>query len=392
MRRTGNRGQVLLVFLGALLALLGIAALGIDVGYLYTVRHELQRCTDAGALAGASAFLSGNWSDGATRAVADGRARAFAAKDKVAAAMLSPGRRDRRRLPLPGPGPRRRHPQRQPLLRPPLPRADENRDRLLDRRGVGGRHQREGAEAVGDPLPVGGHQRERPVRPRGDGPQGLPGRGPDPSRYFCPGTRVILKIGTPKNSPKNPNGLPSLQQEPGHFFALDLRRLRRLRLPGRGSRERAPSRSAWGIPSPGNRKHGGSHGPGDKNAPGRGPELPVERGGGPPRERPVPCRRRLLDELPPGHPDPRLRPRGSPSSTGRRAWSSPGSRGSGSRASSTTRGPSSDAISRIGRSGRPAPRRVRRPVPSSRRCGWWSRPWRRRSVPSSSRRIPKRSA
>src|SRR3989339_693931 len=89
MRRTGNRGQVLIVFLGALLALLGVAALGIDVGYLYTVRHELQRCTDAGALAGASAFLSGNWSDGATRSVADGRARAFAAKDKVATAILS---------------------------------------------------------------------------------------------------------------------------------------------------------------------------------------------------------------------------------------------------------------------------------------------------------------
>ena len=91
MRRTGNRGQVLLVFLGALLALLGVAALGIDVGYLYTVRHELQRCTDAGALAGASAFLSGNWSDGATRAVADGRARAFATKDKVATSILSAG-------------------------------------------------------------------------------------------------------------------------------------------------------------------------------------------------------------------------------------------------------------------------------------------------------------
>ena len=33
---------------------------------------------------------------------------------------------------------------------------------------------------------------------------------------------MILKIGTPKNSPKNPNGLPSLQQESGHFFALAL--------------------------------------------------------------------------------------------------------------------------------------------------------------------------
>jgi len=88
--RAGNRGQVLLVFLGALLALLGVAALGIDVGYLYTVRHELQRCTDAGALAGASAFIQGSWSDPGVRSLADSRARAFAAKDKVATSTLAP--------------------------------------------------------------------------------------------------------------------------------------------------------------------------------------------------------------------------------------------------------------------------------------------------------------
>src|SRR5512140_1690928 len=91
VRRTGNGGQVLLVFLGGLLALLGIVALGIDVGYMYTVRHELQRSTDAGALAGASAFLDGSWSDAAIRAVADVRARAYASKDKVATAALSSG-------------------------------------------------------------------------------------------------------------------------------------------------------------------------------------------------------------------------------------------------------------------------------------------------------------
>lgn len=89
--RIGNRGQVLLVFVAALLALLGVAALGIDVGYMYTVRHELQRSTDAGALAGASAFLDGSWSDAAIRALATVRARAYAAKDKVATTTLSPG-------------------------------------------------------------------------------------------------------------------------------------------------------------------------------------------------------------------------------------------------------------------------------------------------------------
>ena len=149
MRRTGNRGQVLLVFLAGLLALLGVAALGIDMGYLYTVRHELQRCTDAGALAGASAFLSGNWTDGATRAVADGRARAFATMDNVATTTLSAGSEIAVAFPAAGPGPRRRHPQRQPLLRPPLPRADENRDRLLDRRGVRGGLQRDRADSRG---------------------------------------------------------------------------------------------------------------------------------------------------------------------------------------------------------------------------------------------------
>ena len=44
----------------------------------------------------------------------------------------------------------------------------------------------------------------------------------DPSHHFCPGTRIILKIGTPKGSSKNPTGIPSMQQESGHFFCLAL--------------------------------------------------------------------------------------------------------------------------------------------------------------------------
>jgi len=52
----GNRGQVLVLVALALFVLLGFAALGIDVGYMYSVRHELQRSADAGALAGASAL------------------------------------------------------------------------------------------------------------------------------------------------------------------------------------------------------------------------------------------------------------------------------------------------------------------------------------------------
>ena len=56
----GNRGQVLILVAVILFALAGFAALGIDVAYMYSVRHELQRCADSGALAGASAFIDNN--------------------------------------------------------------------------------------------------------------------------------------------------------------------------------------------------------------------------------------------------------------------------------------------------------------------------------------------
>src|SRR5512139_1553572 len=87
---SGNRGQVLIVFLAALLGLLGVAAVGVDMGYLYTVRHELQRSTDAGALAGASAFFGGDWDDPSIRAVADARARDYASRDRVVTSNLNP--------------------------------------------------------------------------------------------------------------------------------------------------------------------------------------------------------------------------------------------------------------------------------------------------------------
>ncbi len=220
--RIGNRGQVLLVFLAGLLALLGIAALGIDMGYLYTVRHELQRCTDAGALAGASAFLSGKWADGATRAVADGRARAFAAKDKVATAILSAGSEVTVAFPA------------QDRVRVD---ATRNVDLFFARLFIGPTRtvtaysiaeasvvdtNVKGLKPWGIPYPwedTNGNDLFDPGETvHRDCPEGVL----DASRYFCPGTRVILKIGTPKNSPKNLNGLPSLQQESGHFFALAL--------------------------------------------------------------------------------------------------------------------------------------------------------------------------
>jgi Flp pilus assembly protein TadG len=54
MRRArGERGQILAVVVLALVALLGVAAFAIDVGYAYYAKRQLQSATDAAALAGA---------------------------------------------------------------------------------------------------------------------------------------------------------------------------------------------------------------------------------------------------------------------------------------------------------------------------------------------------
>jgi len=52
-RRPGTAAIVLVI---ALPVLLGMAALAIDVGYIFTSTAELQNAVDAGALAGASAL------------------------------------------------------------------------------------------------------------------------------------------------------------------------------------------------------------------------------------------------------------------------------------------------------------------------------------------------
>lgn len=87
MRRM-KKGQVLVLFVMGLVVLIGMAALGIDVGYMYSVRHDLQRCADAGALAGASRFINGpgetgTWADGPVQAEATARAITFASMDNV---------------------------------------------------------------------------------------------------------------------------------------------------------------------------------------------------------------------------------------------------------------------------------------------------------------------
>src|SRR3990172_9615199 len=173
MRRTGIRGQVLLV------------------------------------------FLSGKWSDVATRTVADGRARAFAAKDKVATSILSAGSEVAVAFPA------------QDRVRVD---ATRNVNLFFARLFLGPTRtvtaysiaeasvvdiNVKGLKPWGIPYPwedTNGNDLFDPGETvHRDCPEGVL----DPSRYFCPGTRVVLKIGTPKNSPKNPNGLPSLQ--PGNM-------------------------------------------------------------------------------------------------------------------------------------------------------------------------------
>lgn len=220
--RIGNRGQVLLLFVAALLALLGIVALGIDVGYMYTVRHELQRSTDAGALAGASAFLDGRWSDSSTRAIAGVRARAYASRDKVATAALSPGGE----ISVSFPGADRVRVDASRSVPMFFSRIFLGATKTITAYSVAEASvvdtNVKGLKPWGIPYPwedANGNGLFDPGEVvHRDCPEGID----DLSRYFCPGTRVILKIGTPQNSPRNPLGLPSLQQEAGHFFALDL--------------------------------------------------------------------------------------------------------------------------------------------------------------------------
>ena len=60
MRRTrGERGQILPLVAFALVALLGIWAFAIDVGFAYYAKRQLQSATDAAALAGAQDLPNG---------------------------------------------------------------------------------------------------------------------------------------------------------------------------------------------------------------------------------------------------------------------------------------------------------------------------------------------
>jgi Flp pilus assembly protein TadG len=214
--KTKKNGQVLVLFALLLFVLCGLAALGIDVGYLYSVRHELQRSADAGALAGASAFFDGDWNDPVVRAAADARARDFASRDPVAAVRLDPGGEVAVDFPA------------QPRIRVTTSRTVN----LFFARVFGAATRQVSASASAEAVTV--NRRLPCIMPWGipfpwndTNGDGLYTPGEDvydegcntgnPLTSFCTGTRIILKV-----SNKADNlALPTLQQEAGHFFALD---------------------------------------------------------------------------------------------------------------------------------------------------------------------------
>lgn len=211
-----QKGQVLVFVALALFVILALAALGVDVGYMYSVRHELQRSADSGALAGASRFIEagGEWSPDPTdpaMVAADARAREFAAKDNVITSNLDP------------------------VAEVDVGFPSSYRIRVTTRRTVPmffarvlGRHnQAISATAVaeaavadrsvqclkpwGIPIPWDDANNDYRYDPTTDNLWSL-GSIPE-------GTEMILKIGEPYNRGGQLD-IPTLQQEAGHFFAL----------------------------------------------------------------------------------------------------------------------------------------------------------------------------
>ena len=221
MKRS-EKGQVLVLVALAIFVLLGLAALGIDVGYIYSVRHELQRSADAGALGGASKFVEpgGGWSSNPLDPVmveAEARARDYASRDAVNTSPLSPS----------------------PTVSditvsfPSLDRIRVTTQRavpLFFARIFGRDNQVISATAVaeaavadtgltclkpwGIPLPWNDIDNNFKY----DSTDG----DPIPLSSLQDGYPMILKVGEPFNNPNNINNVSSLQQEAGHFFALSV--------------------------------------------------------------------------------------------------------------------------------------------------------------------------
>lgn len=228
MKKKRNRGQVLVLVALAIIVLLGFSALAIDLGYLYTVRHELQRCADAGALAGASAFKDdGKGSDNnGTKNRARSRAKDFATKDKVITSTLNPNNEVVVKFK-----------DEDPTLSYFQIRVETSRTAGL----IFGRIFRPTAlvtaYAIAEAATASHNVNcikpwgisypwldNNPMNGQYDGGETIykdcdPN---NPTWSFCPGTLIQIKVSTKDN-----NANPSPQTEPSHFFALDFAEMTR---------------------------------------------------------------------------------------------------------------------------------------------------------------------
>ena len=231
-----NRGQVLILVAFAILFLIGMAALAIDVGFMYTTRHELQRSADAGALAGASAFIGGEWDNNnlssPTMVEADTRARDYASMDSVSPPIgaSSPVHLDRASevsVAFPLMNYIRVTTRRQVNLffarvlgypTKELTAFATARLQVIDSRlpclkpwGIPFPWEDDGDRLYEDGEVVNDNNDKCPKD----------GSAPPPD-VFCQGSTIILKIGTPQGKPEEQQpDIPNIQQESGHFFALD---------------------------------------------------------------------------------------------------------------------------------------------------------------------------
>jgi hypothetical protein len=92
--RNGERGQTIAIVAITLVALIGFAALGIEVVALYVAHAEAQRTADAAALAGASIFASSSFTSApgsftASEVCATGGGGSSSAVNKLAAAAVA---------------------------------------------------------------------------------------------------------------------------------------------------------------------------------------------------------------------------------------------------------------------------------------------------------------
>ena len=93
--RLGNQKGVTIVLVAiSLVALIGFAAIAVDLAYLYIVKGELQNAADSGALAGAQVLYINNGTQvnpGANQAAADFVTANYSEQSPVSIKLIGPG-------------------------------------------------------------------------------------------------------------------------------------------------------------------------------------------------------------------------------------------------------------------------------------------------------------